>query len=340
MKFRSLSTLFLIVAPAALAACGDVAPSDSLATDPTSESESNLAEAAQARRPPPPGPLPLVDVALREVELTASQRELLRGLAVSAQTSRDAAQVGSRSIERKLAAALRVASLDAAVVQAEIEALSSQHRTAQRDHAHALYVLHATLTPVQRETVVLAVRRHAPPRGDVEGGLQARGGPPPEGAMPAPEGAMPAPEGAMRDPFADLNLTEAQASALEAKLGARPDPNDRLGLVLGRLHGGAAARRVFRHVQERCRCDRRRSLLLRRGLSQQRHRALYGQSVWYTDQHAGEHHQQLGQPGFDRSSGQPASLQGLPLFGYLGQRGQDRCHGRPQDLLQQLCTKR
>jgi Spy/CpxP family protein refolding chaperone len=220
MKFRSLSTLFLIVAPAALAACGDAAPSDSLATDPTSESESNLAEAAQARRPHPPGPLPLVDVALREVELTASQRELLRGLAVSAQTSRDAAQVGSRNIERKLAAALREASLDAAVVQAEIEALSSQHRTAQRDHAHALYVLHATLTPVQRETVVLAVRRHAPPRGDVEGGLQARGGPPPEGAMPAPEGAM-------RDPFADSNLTEAQASALEAKLGARPDPNDR-----------------------------------------------------------------------------------------------------------------
>ena len=97
MKFRSLSTLFLIVAPAALAACGDVAPSDSLATDPTSESESNLAEAAQARRPPAPGPLPLVDVALREVELTASQRELLRGLAVSAQTSRDAAQRRMRS---------------------------------------------------------------------------------------------------------------------------------------------------------------------------------------------------------------------------------------------------
>ncbi|MDP2323287.1 MAG: hypothetical protein Q8N51_04565 [Gammaproteobacteria bacterium] len=220
MKFRSLSTLVLIVAPAALAACGDVAPSDSLATDTTSESESNLAEAAQARPPHPPGPLPLVDVALREVELTASQRELLRGLAVSARASRDAAQVGSRSIERKLAAALRVASLDAAVVQAEIEALSSQHRTAQRDHAHALYVLHATLTPVQRETVVLAVRRHAPARGDVEGGLQARGGPPPEGAMPAPEGAM-------RDPFADLNLTEAQASAMEAKLGTRPDRNAR-----------------------------------------------------------------------------------------------------------------
>lgn len=38
---------------------------------------------------------------------------------------------------------------------------------------------------------------------------------------------MPPPGGAPRDPFADLNLTETQKSALEAKLGPRPDPSDR-----------------------------------------------------------------------------------------------------------------
>ncbi len=229
MMFRTLHTALFVIAPLALAACGDATSQDS-GTDTTSISESSrAADAAQARRPPPPGPLMLIDVALREVELTDSQRETLSGLAASGRQTCDAAHESARSIEKKLAVALRVASLDAANVQAEIEALSKKRVTERSDIADALDVLHATLTLEQRQAVVQAVQRNAPPPRDSANASGAPGlhVPPPEGAMPPPEGAMPPPGGAPRDPFADLNLTEAQISALEAKLGPRPDPSDR-----------------------------------------------------------------------------------------------------------------
>jgi Spy/CpxP family protein refolding chaperone len=161
----------------------------------------------------PPGPAHLVDLALRELDLTAAQRSAIE--AARPEEPKHAGKHRGEALFATLASAVRAGSVDPAAIVAAAPrepADAAEHRAAA---ASALTTLHAALEPAQRRALVdLAekrLREHAPkgPPPEMREGRQGHGGP-------------------MAHLVEGLGLSEAQKAEVDAALAASrpamPDP--------------------------------------------------------------------------------------------------------------------
>ena len=218
-SFRTMVPVFGLVALLAGCSAGEKAASGGVDNAVTASAHSALATATAAgevggRRHPHGGPDMLVFAALHEnIGLTDAQRTTVKSLAE--QDRRSAPPPPDKARTAALAAAIRSGNVDRAglphrpqVTDAEIQ----QHIAAS---ATRLATLHKTLSKEQRAALVDALIAEQGQRHD---GDKARGddGPRPHGAAPGHRA------GGLGGGFlADLELTQAQKDAIQAKLEAQ-----------------------------------------------------------------------------------------------------------------------
>jgi len=153
MLRQSLFALSLVLAAPALGCAGTVT-SEPPTTADTATTRAPVAVNAH-------GPVKLFGQALGDVPLTASQRQVIEGLATGAETRHAEARVAGQDLMNTLAAQVEAGQIDRAALQPKIDALSAAMQKAQPADRAAFEQLHAILTPEQRSAFVDAVEAHA-----------------------------------------------------------------------------------------------------------------------------------------------------------------------------------
>jgi Spy/CpxP family protein refolding chaperone len=223
ISIRTLSTASLLGLLVAVAGCTGETGTTAAAAAPATAQESVVVAAATspvAAHGPSRhrgGPASLLVAALHApINLTDAQKATIEGALAANQPAARPAFDKTRATA--LAASIRAGKVDASNLQApsqvDIAARMAAHRTAE---ASALSTLHATLTADQRRALVDAMTKR---EADHAAKRAANAGAP--GAKAAHAGhARGGPMGPMGGMLKDLDLTQAQKDAIDAKLAAR-----------------------------------------------------------------------------------------------------------------------
>jgi Spy/CpxP family protein refolding chaperone len=161
----------------------------------------------------PPGPEHLLEVALRELDLSAAQRSAIEAARPTDTARPEPRRQPPEAMTTALAAAVRAGTIDAAALASTIGAEPAGLVERKAAVASALTTLHAALSKEQRralvDTVAKEMEEHAPK------------GPPPFARRAGERG------GPMGHLLEDLDLTDAQRASIDAALAAdRPSPPD------------------------------------------------------------------------------------------------------------------
>jgi Spy/CpxP family protein refolding chaperone len=171
----------------------------------------------------PPGGERLLAVALRELELSTSQRTTIEDALTTAESASHSERPSA--LLAALAASVRAGQVDATDISSKFAGLHDDQKAGARAAAVAIQILHDVLTPTQRAALVDK--------------MTTRMGGPPPGSMPPARG-----HGPLGSLLATLDLTDAQTSALDDAFAAHPLPfsADEMKVQLAAMHAEMISR--------------------------------------------------------------------------------------------------